>query len=710
MAQLLGRTIGKHRITRLLGSGGMGEVYLAVHVELGSQVAIKVLHPRVAREAAGVERFFNEARAVGRIQHECIVKVIDLDRMPDGTPFIMMEYVDGVTLAELMRTHLRLPLGPLARIGLETLDALAAAHRLGIVHRDLKPDNIRITPRGRAKVLDFGIAKLAADGVAALTQSGELLGTPHYMAPEQINGTPVDGRADLYALGVILFEGATGRRPFEAASLYELLRRHLDAAPPWPRQQRPDIPLAYEAVIMRALEKDPARRFGSALEMAHHLKAASSGMTATILGTLAPPPGVPVNVIAAAAPVAGVAGPTVALPDRAAPGAASGLAPVATPVTPGAPGGLPYAGTVAAPGAGDGLAYAGMVAAPGAADGLAHAGTVAARGAADGSAYAATVAARGAADGSAYAATLAARGAADGSAYAATVAARGAADGSAYALTAAGPLPLPATLGGAASPGAGHPRPRRVGLWIALALGGVALVGGLGGVLAYLNSSDPPERPAARPAAPGPRPAVPGPRPAASGPRAASPAPDDDGPQITRRGGVTIINTGGKEHDAGRPADPRRFDALGFLPRAQALARQLMSDAVLVDFDVDGVYPDGHADLTLLSEYDASYRFRSPSRSRRDPRLPTNIEQEIRCLVDVTVTARSITYRTVISGSSCREPFRPRWRCSLAQVMRRAQAEPGSPRGNVVAKVSWLQDGWFVDFGETSLSVPDRCQ
>jgi len=134
-----------------------------------------------------------------------------------------------------------------------------------------------------------------------------------------------------------------------------------------------------------------------------------------------------------------------------------------------------------------------------------------------------------------------------------------------------------------------------------------------------------------------------------------------------------------------------------------------MSDAVLVDFDVEGVYPDGHVDLTVLREYEARYRFRSPSQSRRDPRLPTNVEQEIRCLVDVTVKARSVTYSTAVSNSSCREPVRPRWRCSLAQVMRRAQADPATPRGNVVAKVSWLQDGWFADFGATSLSVPDRC-
>ncbi len=273
---LLGERIGSWRVASLLGAGGMGRVYKAVQPEIGARVAIKVLKREAAADPDLVERFFNEARAVNVIRHDSIVDVIDLGRLPDGAPYIVMEFLEGASLNALLRRPGRLPLGTFARWMAEALDALAAAHAKDIVHRDLKPDNVFVSPTGRVTVLDFGIAKLGglAGLVAGTTQTGSLLGTPAYMAPEQARSQPVDPRADLYAMGVILFEGATGQQPFTAASLYELLDLHVKTAPPSPRALEPTLPEAVEAVILRALAKDPADRFASALAMKTALLAA----------------------------------------------------------------------------------------------------------------------------------------------------------------------------------------------------------------------------------------------------------------------------------------------------------------------------------------------------------------------------------------------------------------------------------------------------
>jgi serine/threonine protein kinase len=279
---LIGSVVGNYRITSVVGFGAMGTVYKAAHPTIGSRVAVKVLATDPGRSSSLIERFFSEARAVNLIRHEHIVNVLDLSALPDGRPYIVMEYLDGMPLSSLFESTRPFPLGTLARLMGEVLDALSAAHAKGIVHRDLKPDNLFVTPAGHIKVLDFGIAKLKgeAETPGSGTRTGALLGTPHYMSPEQARGQPVDARADLYAVGVILYEGATGQKPFDANALFELLRQHLEAAPRPPGSLRPDLPPAYEQVILRALEKDPARRFGSASELAHALVAAT--------GTLAP--------------------------------------------------------------------------------------------------------------------------------------------------------------------------------------------------------------------------------------------------------------------------------------------------------------------------------------------------------------------------------------------------------------------------------------
>ena len=266
---LLGTNVGNYRLSYILGEGGMGRVYAAVHPKIAGRVAIKVLSSHAPDLTA---RFFAEAKAVNLIKHPAIVKVYDLAHLPDGRPYMAMEFVEGETLRRMLRRE-TLSVGGVAEVMAEALGALAAAHDIGIVHRDLKPDNIMITVDGATKVLDFGIAKLSPwlEGGAPRTVTGARMGTPAYMSPEQIRGGSVDPRTDVYSAGVALYEALTGTRPFPGDSEFELMRGHLEQTPPSPRSLRPQVPPELESVIMNALAKQPESRFQSARAMANAL-------------------------------------------------------------------------------------------------------------------------------------------------------------------------------------------------------------------------------------------------------------------------------------------------------------------------------------------------------------------------------------------------------------------------------------------------------
>jgi serine/threonine-protein kinase len=303
---LMGQTVGSFRVVRLLGRGGMGTVYLAEHPVIGSKVAIKFLHEAMATSAELVGRFYDEARAVNLIGHENIVGIFDLSLLPPARYFIVMEYLDGETLTARVRRG-QIPLPVALDILLQLCDSLHCAHERGVIHRDLKPDNVFLVKRrGKdhfVKLVDFGIAKLRdAPPGARHTAAGMIVGTPEYMAPEQCDNRPVDARTDLYALGVMAYELATGRLPFAGRSITQLLLAHLHEPPEPPRKLNATVPAALEAAILRALAKRPEDRFPD--------MASFGAALAGVLDALSAPPATPPQAAApASAPSASAAPP-----------------------------------------------------------------------------------------------------------------------------------------------------------------------------------------------------------------------------------------------------------------------------------------------------------------------------------------------------------------------------------------------------------------
>ena len=278
---MIGQTVSHYQILRTLGVGGMGEVYLAEDMKLGRQVALKVL----ARDSAGDPdrraRFEREARAVAALNHPGIVTIHSVEE-DQGVLFLTMELVDGRTLSECIPQG-GMALDQLLKIGIPLTDAVGTAHHRGITHRDLKPANVMVGHDGRVKVLDFGLAKqqlqesfqseTALAPTAHATAAGKILGTVAYMSPEQAEGKPVDPRSDIFSLGVVLFEMATGQRPFKGDSNVSVLSAVLKDTPPLVTELRSDLPRDLGRIVKRCLAKDQEERYQSAKDLRNDLKA-----------------------------------------------------------------------------------------------------------------------------------------------------------------------------------------------------------------------------------------------------------------------------------------------------------------------------------------------------------------------------------------------------------------------------------------------------
>lgn len=735
---LLGAGVGPYRIARLLGVGGMGRVYKGVQPQIGSRVAIKVLSRECTDRKDLVDRFFSEARAVNLIRHENIVNVLDLSMLPDGRPYIVMEFLDGAPLAELVGRLGPMPLGGAARLAVEVLDALAAAHAKGIVHRDLKPDNVFITPAGRAKVLDFGIAKLLPELGGSFTQTGSLLGTPHYMSPEQAAGKQVDARTDLYAMGVILFECATGHKPFYGDSMFDLLRKHVEMPPPSPRQLRPDLPPAYEAVILTALAKDPAQRFASAGAMTAALQHAAQGLPPEQWALIT---GAGSGVVPATPSGAGFRTPASwggvarAVPEGSAPAPlpqppayAAGAPPFAAPPLAGYPPQLlsattATAGQVVPPtGRGGSKVVLGVLGAL-VVVGVAVAAVVASREpAGSGSAVAA-----GSNSGQPAVPPAGASGSAAappsspvsvGSGSGTPVAAKPAEEGSDSAEGSAeeGPAEDTADTAGSGSaakvPAAGGAKledlpeyrdlisrlppqyrnqvreqlravdrqlaslpPAQRELVMRQVRASLAMSSGQ-----LQQAQDDPEPPAEAPE-PGPAEA---PEP--------EPAPEPEAPLPKGWNG-------------------KQFNMDTYLPTALAAARRVAPDAQLFRIDAEGVLPSGLVDLSMGS---VRYGFISKARAQRPKNVPLGAKWSPNCQVNVWVEASGIDVREFVG---CKETAVPMPRCSLKQRWQAAIAK-GAPKSNAIAEIGYragVIDGkpkWFFDIDDAFDDGPaaDDCR
>lgn len=266
-------TLGRYQIERVLGKGAMGVVYLARDPVIGRALALKTLTvPGEIEEALEFSRrFMREAQAAGRLNHPGIVTVHDtgVDEAT-GFPYIAMEYIEGRSLKDTLRSGQTFAFSEVARIAAALAGALDYAHQKGVVHRDIKPANIILTPQGTVKITDFGVARLESSN---LTTTGQFIGTPNYMSPEQVIGAGIDGRSDLFSLGVVLFELLTGARPFAGSSLTEVTYKIVHEPPPIPSQARPGLPSAFNPIVLKLLEKDPAKRYARGADAARALDA-----------------------------------------------------------------------------------------------------------------------------------------------------------------------------------------------------------------------------------------------------------------------------------------------------------------------------------------------------------------------------------------------------------------------------------------------------
>jgi serine/threonine-protein kinase len=280
----------RYHVLKQLGAGGMGRVYLAEHVKMGRQCAIKVLHPAMAADAEAIGRFNREAANASRIDHPNVAAIYDFGETQDGLLYLAMQYIEGATLTRIMAAQGALPPLRATDIVRQAAEGLYAAHALGIVHRDLKPDNIMVNTGAEGvesvKVVDFGIAKTTGEKSQGVTRTGIVVGTPEYMSPEQLAGETVDGRSDLYSLALVAFNLLTGDLPFPEASTGTLVVMRLTEEPRSLSEVRPDVawPNELQAVMSRALARDPSLRYPSTREFAHALHAAVAMMPTRAVG------------------------------------------------------------------------------------------------------------------------------------------------------------------------------------------------------------------------------------------------------------------------------------------------------------------------------------------------------------------------------------------------------------------------------------------
>jgi tRNA A-37 threonylcarbamoyl transferase component Bud32 len=297
-AQFVGKTVGRGRfqLRSLLGEGGMASVYLAYDSVLDRQVAVKTLHTELGREASFRERFRREAQSVAKLTHTNIVSVFDSgedDIAGSTVPYIVMEYVEGSPLRGVLDEDVArsgaMPTEKALKITADVLAALDVSHEMNLVHRDIKPGNVMVTRRGVVKVMDFGIARAMQSGVTSMTQTGMVVGTPQYLSPEQALGRSVDARSDLYSVGILLFELLTGRLPFDADSPLAIAYAHVQEEPVAPSTINRSVPPAVDALVARALRKNPDERFPSAEAMREECaRLAGAGAAAPVIVTGGP--------------------------------------------------------------------------------------------------------------------------------------------------------------------------------------------------------------------------------------------------------------------------------------------------------------------------------------------------------------------------------------------------------------------------------------
>ena len=323
----LGKVIdGRYEILARIGEGGMGVVYKARQTSIDRVIAIKMLNPQMAADQQWVQRFYNEAKACSRLQHPNTIRMFDFGQTSDGRLFMTMEFLDGMTLRHAIATQSPMAGNRVLKVLIQACASLAEAHSIGIIHRDIKPDNVFLLNMAGSpdfvKLLDFSVAKLLQENDRMRTQAGVVFGTPQYMSPEQGRGLPLDARSDIYALGILAFEMLTGRVPFHDENPMNVLQMHLRTeVPPLPQT----VPYEVQAVVRRALEKDPARRYQSAGEMMQHCQAVFAQVQGG--GPSVGAAGVPKTMIAPGPGQFGQAPPPAGPPPQYAPGSFPGAPP-----------------------------------------------------------------------------------------------------------------------------------------------------------------------------------------------------------------------------------------------------------------------------------------------------------------------------------------------------------------------------------------------